>query len=120
VLRTDDLALARRVAARVRRPGLRALGFAVGARVEVSCNLTDPHRLGPADAYDVVAAAVAVEAGAGEAGAFAAGAAAIAAAELVGLLPEAVLAAVPSDRWAALGIGPDRTIETALARPRSW
>jgi len=106
VLGTGDLALARRAAAAVRRPGLRALGFAVGARVEVSCNLTDPYRLGPVAAYDAVAAAV--------------GAPAIAAAELVGLLPEAVLRAAPPGRWAALGIGPERTIEAALARPRSW
>jgi len=114
VLATPDVSVARRVAAAVRQPGLRALGFAVGPRVEVSCNLTDPYRLGPAQAYDAVAAALASE-----------GQDPIESAELVGLLPAEVLAAVAPDRWRQLGIGPERTIEAALegprqARPRSW
>ncbi len=104
VLGSADLALARTAAARVRGPGLRALGFAAGGHVMVSCNLTDPYRLGPAAAYDAVAAALEGEP--------------IAAAELVGLLPEAVLRAAPPARWQQLGIGPGRTIEAALARPR--
>jgi glutamate formiminotransferase len=106
VLGTSDLAIARAAAARVRRPGLRALGFALAGGAAVSCNLTDPYRLGPADAYDAVAQALEDVP--------------IVSAELVGLLPDAVLRAAPRDRWTALGIGPDRTIEAALARPWSW
>ena len=64
----------------------------------MSLNLVEPERVGPADAYDRVAARVAV-----------------AGAELVGLLPQAVLDAVAPDRWAALDLGPDRTVEARLA-----
>lgn len=90
---------ARRVAAAVRGPHLRALGLQVGPRVQVSMNLVAPDRLGPADAADLVAQHAAVEG-----------------AELVGLLPRAVLRAVPPERWAALDLDDDRTIEARLAR----
>ncbi len=96
-LAQPDVALARRVAAEVRAPGLRTLGLAVGDRVQVSCNLIEPWRVGPGAAFDAVADRVAV-----------------AGAELVGLLPLAVLEAEPASRWEALGIGPDRTIEARL------
>jgi hypothetical protein len=62
-------------------------------------NLVDPSRVGPAEAYDRVAAKVA-----------------LAGAELVGLLPESVLDAVAPARWAPLDLAPDRTIEARLAR----
>ncbi len=75
--------MARAIAAAVRRPGLRTLGLQVGDRVQVSMNLVDPDRLGPATAYDLVAEA-----------ALAAGRA-VAGAELVGLVPARVLDAVP-------------------------
>ena len=78
-----DLALARRIAAAVRGPHLRALGLAVGRRVQVSMNLIAPGVLGPAAAYDLVAAQ-----------------APVAGAELVGLVPQDVLLA---DRARALG-----------------
>ncbi len=93
-----DLDRARAVASAVRGPGIRALGLTVGDRVQVSMNLIDPTALGPAEAYDRVAAAVDV-----------------AGAELVGLVPDAVLRAVDPSRWAALDLGPDRTIEARLA-----
>ncbi len=92
-----DLVRAREVAAEVRSPGLRTLGLQVGDRVQVSCNLIDPWSVGPADAFDAVASRVAVSG-----------------AELVGLLPLAVLEAIPESRWAALGIGPASTIEARL------
>ncbi len=101
-LAEPDLALARRIAAEVRRPGIRALGLAVGERVQVSMNLVDPLVVGPAEATDAVAEL-----------------AAVAGCELVGLVPRAVLEAVDPDRWAALDLGPDRTIEARVAaRPR--
>ena len=40
--------VARRVAPLVRGPAVRALGLAVGARAQVSCNLVDPDAYGPA------------------------------------------------------------------------
>jgi glutamate formiminotransferase len=93
-----DIDEARRIAAAIRRPGLRALGLQVGHRVQVSCNLTDPIRLGPAEAYELVSAR-----------------APVAGAEVVGLVPESVLALVPRERWPGLDLDPDRTIETRLA-----
>ncbi len=71
--------VARRVAPLVRRPEVRALGLAVGTRAQVSCNLVDPGRYGPAELYDAVAALVTQAGGAVEG------------AELVGLIPEVVL-----------------------------
>jgi hypothetical protein len=97
-LAEPDVARARRVAAAVRSPAIRALGLAVGRRVQVSLNLVDPSTVGPAEAYDAVAALVPV-----------------AGAELVGLLPELVLRRVPAGRWAELDLGGDRTIEARLA-----
>jgi glutamate formiminotransferase len=90
---------ARRVAVAVRDPqrGVRALGLKVGGRAQVSMNLTDPSRCGPADAFDAVARL-----------------ATIAGAELVGLVPESVLLAIPPDRWAELDLARSRTIEARL------
>jgi glutamate formiminotransferase len=94
-----DLATAQRVARAVRSPAIRALGLPVGERVQVSMNLVDPLVIGPAAAFDAVAALVPVTG-----------------AELVGLLPEAVLEAVPVERWAALDLAADRTVEARLRR----
>jgi glutamate formiminotransferase len=99
-----DLATTRAIAASVRRPGLRTLGLQVGPRTQVSMNLVEPLRLGPAAAYDLVSAAAR---GAG---------ASVGGAELVGLVPAAVLAAVDAERWSALDLAEDRTIEARLRR----
>ncbi len=56
-------------------------------------NLVDPARLGPGEAYDAVAARVAVDR-----------------AELVGMLPGAVLDAVLPDRWAELDLSRARAL----------
>lgn len=92
------LDLARRVAAAVRGDGIRALGLAVGGRVQVSMNLVEPFRVGPDRAWDRVAEH-----------------AAVAGAELVGLVPSAVLERTPEGRWRDLDLAPDRTIEARLA-----
>ncbi|MGD9797242.1 MAG: glutamate formiminotransferase [Acidimicrobiia bacterium] len=97
-LAEPDLGLARRVAAAVRSPAVRALGLEVGDRVQVSMNLVDPGAVGPAAAHDAVAAL-----------------APVAGAELVGILPRAVLRAVDEDRWAELDLDEDRTVEARLA-----
>jgi glutamate formiminotransferase len=98
VLAEPDLAVARRIAAEIRGPHLRALGLPVGSGVQVSMNLVDPDVLGPADAYDLVAARAPVRH-----------------AELVGLVPAAVLRAVPRWRWSQLDLAADRTIEARLS-----
>jgi glutamate formiminotransferase / 5-formyltetrahydrofolate cyclo-ligase len=96
-LAEPDLMLARRVAADVRGPSVRALGLPVGDRVQVSMNLVSPLDVGPAEAYDLVAAR-----------------ARVAGAELVGLVPAGVLHAVPPTRWTSLDLSADRTIEARL------
>jgi glutamate formiminotransferase / 5-formyltetrahydrofolate cyclo-ligase len=96
--------VARRVAPLVRRPEVRALGLAVGERAQVSCNLLDPAAFGPDRLYDAVAAAVRTAGGEPEGG------------ELVGLLPETVLAAVPMHRRRELGLAEEMTVEARLGR----
>lgn len=97
-LETGDVGVARIVAREIRIPNvLRTLGLLVGGHAQVSCNLVNPLSLGPAAAFDAVAAR-----------------AAVARAELVGLLPEAVLAAAPTDRWSQLGLARSLTVETRL------
>lgn len=90
---------ARRVAAEVRGPALRALGLDVGGRAQVSMNLIDPPTVGPAAAHDAVAERVKVSG-----------------AELVGLVPAAVIEAVPETRWHDLDLARSKTIEAALRR----
>lgn len=90
---------ARRIASVIRSPALRALGLDVGGRAQVSCNLVRPTELGPGEAFDLVAAH-----------------AEIVRAELVGLLPRAVLAGVPPDRWERLDLDESKTIEARLER----
>lgn len=101
-LQGSSLAQARAVAGEVRGADLRALGLQVGGAVQVSMNLVAPERLGPAAAYDLVAAALD---GTG---------ASIERAELVGLLPAAVLDAVDAERWSDLDLSADRTIEARM------
>jgi len=96
-----DLAVARRVARAVRTPEVRTLGLAVGDEVQVSMNLVAPLAVGPAEVWDRVAALAPVTR-----------------AELVGLVPEGVLARAPEARWAQLDLGPDRTIEARRAGRR--
>jgi glutamate formiminotransferase len=103
----DGLSLAetRAVAARVRNPSLRALGLTVGRFTQVSCNLVEPHEIGPAEAYDLVSWWLPRSAR-------------IERAELVGLIPESVLARVPADRWPELGLSAADGLEARL-RDRS-
>jgi len=98
-LAVPDLDLARSVASAVRGDGVRALGLAVGDRVQVSMNLIDPDRVGPAVAYDRVAERTA-----------------IAGAELVGLVPRRILDAVAPERWGELDLAADRTVEARRGR----
>jgi glutamate formiminotransferase len=102
-LAEPDLALAKRIAVEVRRPGVRTLGLQVGREVQVSMNLVAPDEVGPAAVTDAVAAC-----------------AEVARCELVGLVPRSVLDAVPTERWGSLDLAQDRTIEARLeVRARS-
>ena len=102
----SSVEVARRVAPRLRGPEVRALGLAVGSRAQVSCNLLDPDRYGPERLYDAVAALVSEAGGTMEGG------------ELVGLIPEVVLAAVPPERRAELGLSDGVTVESRLRADR--
>ncbi len=108
--RGDDasvLSVARELAASLRGPTVRTLGLAVADGAQVSCNLIDPSTAPIAGIYDAVAI-----------GAEAKGCA-VTRAELVGLVPEEVLARVPRRRWRELDLAEDRTIEFRLARQES-
>jgi glutamate formiminotransferase len=97
-LAEPDLALARRIAAEIRSPAVRALGLAVGTQVQVSVNLVEPATVGPAEVTDAVAAR-----------------AGVARCELVGLVPDEVMRSTPAERWGSLDLAPDRTIEARVA-----
>jgi glutamate formiminotransferase len=104
-VRVSSLEVAHQVAPLVRSAAVRALGLAVGEGAQVSCNLVDPAQVGPAQAYDAVRRLVTQAGGTVEG------------AELVGLLPEAVLRAVPGSRWTELGLSAEKTVEARLGRP---
>jgi len=95
------LAQARDIARALRGPSVRALAFDLASGVQVSCNLVDPDRFGPAQAFDAVSAMARVTR-----------------AELVGLVLESVLQSVPAHRWTELDLDADRTIEARLAARR--
>ena len=97
-----DVVEARALARGLRSTSVRALGLQVGNGVQVSMNLIAPDEVGPEAVYDTVARSTY-----------------IARAELVGLVPEAVLTAVPRSRWADLDLAADRTIEARLAA-KGW
>ncbi|MBK9179536.1 MAG: glutamate formiminotransferase [Acidimicrobiales bacterium] len=101
-LAEPDASRARAIARDLRGPAVRALGLVVGREVQVSCNLVAPLEVGPAAVYDAVAAR-----------------APVARAELVGLVPAAVLAAIPRRRWDQLDLDPSRTIEARIAARRT-
>jgi len=104
-----DAALARSVAASIRGPAVRSLGFALAGSAQVSCNLVDPLAVGPADVYDRIA--ILLEAGGGG----------VERCELVGLLPAEVLTRVPQERWTELDLRPEATIEAQMEeRGVSW
>ena len=98
------LAVARTVAAGLRGPALRTLGLSIGSAAQVSCNLIDVAAVSVVDVYDRVAAEVENHG------------CSVLRAELVGLLPDAQLRAVPPRRWIELDLAEDRTIEARLGQ----
>ncbi len=97
------LAAARSIAASIRGPNVRALGFAVGGVAQVSVNLLDPVTVTVADVYDAVAADASARG------------CMVLRGELVGLAPGLMLDAVPPDRWGELDLAGDRTVEARVA-----
>ncbi|WP_235980208.1 hypothetical protein [Rhabdothermincola sediminis] len=97
-LADGDVERARRIAASLRGPAVRALGLQVGAHVQVSINLVDPNKVGPEAVFDAVAEQAPIER-----------------AELVGLAPRAVLDAIDPARWDELDLSLERTIEARAA-----
>ena len=93
-----DRTAAARVAAALRGPGVRALAFELPDGVQLSFNLVDPLRVGPATVLDAASAA----------------GARVVRAELVGLAPAALLERTEPARWAELDLDPARTIEARL------
>jgi glutamate formiminotransferase / 5-formyltetrahydrofolate cyclo-ligase len=94
--------VARSIAAALRGPAVRALGFALDGAAQVSVNLIDPAAVSVEQVYDEVAAA-AEEKGA-----------TVIRAELVGLIPASLLHEVPARRWAELDLSEESTIEHRL------
>ena len=92
---------ARRLAAALRRPGVRALGLELGGPVQVSCNLIDPLRVGPDVVYDLVRDMLQPPGR-------------VLRAELVGLAPRAMLDHIDAARWPQLDLSLSRTIEARV------
>jgi glutamate formiminotransferase / 5-formyltetrahydrofolate cyclo-ligase len=98
----DVTQVARSIAADLRGPSVRALGFALDSGAQVSVNLIDPATVGVEAVYDRIAAAADSRG------------CTVLRAELVGLVPTAVLEAVPPRRWAELDLSEGSTIEGRL------
>jgi glutamate formiminotransferase / 5-formyltetrahydrofolate cyclo-ligase len=96
-LAEPDVTTAKRIAREIRSPHLRALGLPVAGGAQVSMNLVAPDVVGPAEAWDLVAARAEVDR-----------------AELVGLVPRSTLTRTDRARWAQLDLAGDRTIEHRL------
>lgn len=92
----------RHLAAAVRQPSVRALGLEVTGATQVSCNLLDPTVVTPLDVYRQVERALRPDAH-------------VVRCELVGLVPRAVLDAVPEEWWARLDLGEERSLEARAA-----
>lgn len=91
----------REIASLVRTEHIRTLGLQVGQFTQVSVNLVSPTIANPIHVVDAVKQHTTVHH-----------------CELVGLLPEEILHAIPQDRWEELDLAEDRTIESRLQRRR--
>lgn len=89
----------REIASAVRTEHIRTLGLQVGEFTQVSVNLVAPQLANPVHVVDAVKQHTAIHH-----------------CELVGLLPEEILHAIPQDRWEELDLAEDRTIESRLQR----
>ncbi|HET9091038.1 MAG TPA: hypothetical protein VFN50_01425, partial [Acidimicrobiales bacterium] len=92
---------AREIARALRGPSVRALGLPLGEEVQVSFNLIEPDRVGPAQIYDEVEQLAPIRRS-----------------ELVGLVPRSVLEQIPETRWRQLDLAEERTVESRVAARR--
>ena len=98
-LKGVSLQRTREIASAVRTEHIRTLGLHVGEFTQVSVNLVAPQLANPVHVVDAVKQHTAIHH-----------------CELVGLLPEEILHAIPQDRWEELDLAEDRTIESRLQR----
>jgi glutamate formiminotransferase len=98
----SDWSRATEITRAIRSPEVRALTLRVGSHIQISMNLIEPFVIGPAEIYEQVHSLVV------ERQMF------IERSELVGLIPDAVLSAIPESNWAELDLSRDRTIEHRL------
>jgi glutamate formiminotransferase len=110
-LDTDDVEVARAIARRIREsggglPAVRALGFIVGGKAQVSMNLIDLERT------PIPVALEAVRSAAAELGA------SVESTELVGLAPLAAILEAARYYLGLRELGPDHVLETRLYGPR--
>lgn len=101
-LSAGDVESARAIARALRGPAVRSLAFPIGEQMQISCNLIDPFRCGPAEIYDRTARLAESSGNA------------VVHAELVGLAPMRVVQAIPSHRRPEVGLDEDHTIEARL------
>jgi glutamate formiminotransferase / 5-formyltetrahydrofolate cyclo-ligase len=102
-LQGASLATTRRIATALRSEDVRALGLEVRGATQVSCNLVEPVRTPPHVVYSRVVALLPERAH-------------VVRCELVGLVPDRVLDAVPASWWALLDLAEERSVERAAAR----
>jgi glutamate formiminotransferase len=100
----SSVEVAKAVASQMRGPVVRSLGLAVGSGAQVSCNLIEPVAVGPAQLYEDVARLAEIAGGS------------VLGAELVGLVPRAILRAIPESRWSELGLSEANTVEARLSQ----
>lgn len=94
----------RRLAASLRSEVVRTLGLPVSGGTQVSCNLLDPAKVTPLEVLERLRGDLPEGA-------------AVQRCELVGLAPDDVLAAVPPERWAEVGLREEARISRALDAP---
>lgn len=90
------------IARSLRGPAVRALGLEVTGAVQVSCNLLDPSAVTPLEVLDRIESLLPRDG-------------AVLRCEVVGLVPDEALEAVPEAAWARLGLEASRSLEAALA-----
>lgn len=93
----------RRIAAGLRTEHVRALGFQVEGATQVSCNLVDPVTVPPHVVFERIEALLSEGAH-------------VVRCELVGLVADRVLDAVPRPWWERLDLSEERSVERAAAR----
>lgn len=98
---------ARRLAQQVRGDGIRTLALKIGEQWQISMNLIEPARVGPAHAVDRLASLAPTTTQ-------------LARCELVGLIPESALKQIPVERWGFLDLSTDKTIEYRRRYGYSW